>query len=337
MEPLRSGKASSELLARLLAELPPSPPEVRLGPAVGEDACAIQLHDDLLVAAADPVTLTAQELGTLSVVVNANDVAVTGARPRWFLAVILLPPGSTAETVRSLFSAVADAVEAIGAHLVGGHTEVTAAVTRPVVVGQMLGLAEGGRLLTTGGAAPGEVIVQVGPVPLEGAAVLARESADRLDGLDPVLVEAARACLEDPGISVVEPALLAARLGATALHDPTEGGLAVGLQELARASDVRLEIDPAAVLWFEPGCAVCKALGAAPWSTLASGSLLATFPAAVAGKALAALREQGYPAAAIGTTAVGTGVHDLSGHPLRSSGRDEVARVLAVSPEGSTG
>src|SRR5581483_1895747 len=178
MEPLRSGKASSELLARLLAELPPSPPEVRLGPAVGEDACAIQLHDDLLVAAADPVTLTAQELGTLSVVVNANDVAVTGARPRWFLAVILLPPGSTAETVRSLFSAVADAVEAIGAHLVGGHTEVTAAVTRPVVVGQMLGLAEGGRLLTTGGAAPGEVIVQVGPVPLEGAAVLARESAD---------------------------------------------------------------------------------------------------------------------------------------------------------------
>jgi hydrogenase expression/formation protein HypE len=135
----------------------------------------------------------------------------------------------------------------------------------------------------------------------------------------------------------VEPALLAARLGATSLHDPTEGGLAAGRQEVALASGVRLEIDPTVVLWFEPGCAVCKALGADPWSTLASGSLLATFPVAIAREALAALRGQGYPATAIGTTAVGTGVHDLSGHPLRSSRRDEVARVLAVSPERASG
>ena len=329
--PLRSGKIRADLLAELLDELPAAPPELRLGPSVGEDACAIEIDGGTLIVSSDPITLSSKEIGRLAVIVNANDLAVTGARPRWFLAVILVPPETDESVVRGIFAAVRDALVEVGATLVGGHTEVTPVVNRPVVIGQMLGLAEAGRFVATGGAAAGSVVVQVGPAPVEGAAVLAEEAAGRLRGLNNTVLAGARAGFDRPGISVVEPALLAARLGATALHDPTEGGLAAGLHELANASGVRIRIDRQAVLWFEPGVAVCRALGADPWSTLASGTLLAAFPAPAAAAALQALAEQGHTAAAIGRVEPGSGVHDGDGRLIPWLERDEVDRVLLDS------
>jgi len=331
--PLPVGKIPTGLLARVLAGLPAAPADVRLGPALGEDACAIDVPAGTLVAAADPITLSGSEIGRLAVTVNANDLAVSGARPRWFLAVVLLPPGTDEEDVHELFGALVHALAAIGAALVGGHTEVTPVVTRPIVVGQMLGLVEGDQLVRTGGARPGDVVVQVGPVPVEGAAVLAREAAGRLAGVDPDVLEAARAALEHPGISVVEPALLAARLGASSLHDPTEGGLAAGLHELAGAAGVELRVDRDAVLWFDPGVAVCRALGAEPWSTLASGSLLAAFPAEAVDGAAAELARCGYRVSVIGRAETGSGVFDLGGRPI-ADGPEEVARVLGAGVRG---
>ena len=326
---LASGKIPIALLARMLAELPPPPPELLLRPRIGEDACAIELPGGILVAASDPITLTSGEIGELSVIVNANDVAVTGVRPRWFLAVVLVPPGTTEAPIRDLFAGMRQSLVRVGAYLVGGHTEVTRAVTQPVVVGQMLGLAEDGRFVSTGGVRPGDLILQVGPAPVEGAAVLAGEASDRLGHVDPVIVRAAGDALHDPGISVVEPALLATELGATALHDPTEGGLAAGLHEMAHASGVGIRVAREAVLWFEPGRAICRALGADPWATLASGSLLAALPPDRAEPALLALAAEDHPAAAIGVAVAGSGVRDTEGQPIPWPERDEVARLLS--------
>jgi hydrogenase expression/formation protein HypE len=327
--PLASGKIPVGLLAELLAGLPPAPPELRLGPGVGEDACAIEVGSEALVVASDPVTLTADEVGFLSVVVNANDVAVTGARPRWFLATVLVPPGTSGEDVRGIFADIRRGLERVGAHLVGGHIEVTAAVSQRVVAGQMLGIAEGGRVVATGGAGVGDVVVQVGRAPVEGAAALAREAAAQLEELEPTVLAAARAAADRPGISIVEPALLAARLGATALHDPTEGGLAAGLHELAHASGVRVRVEREAVLWFEPGIAVCRAVDADPWATLASGTLLATLPAPRVDDALRALAAAGHEAAVIGRAEAGSGLCDSRGREIAWPERDEVARLLA--------
>ena len=147
------------------------------------------------------------------------------------------------------------------------------------------------------------------------------------------MIEAARVALDRPGISVVEAALLAKRLGATALHDPTEGGLAGGLHEIACAAGVRIRVDRDAILWFEPGLVVCRALDADPWSTLASGSLLAVFPATVAEAALAELAGHQHTAAAVGVVEPGSGVHDIVGAAIPWPDRDEVARLLASSDE----
>jgi hydrogenase maturation factor len=323
---LASGKLPLELLAQLLADLS-LPPEVRIGAGIGEDACAIEVSDGVLVVAADPITLTSEDIARLSVIVNANDVAVTGARPRWFLAVVLVPPGTGEAVVRELFAALRQALSTLGAFLVGGHTEVTPAVNRPVVVGQMLGMAENG-VVETGGFGPGDAVLQVRPAPIEGAAVLAREAGERLVGLERAVVESARAALDDPGISVVEAALLSTELGVKALHDPTEGGLAMGLHEMAAAAGAGIRIDRESALWFAPGLAVCQALDADPWSTLASGTLLAVFDSADVEQALSAFAAEGHPAVRIGTAEAEAGVRDSEGRPMPWTERDEVARLL---------
>ena len=323
--PLPAGKLAPDLLARLIAT--DLPPEVRLGPRVGEDACAIEVEAGTLVAATDPITLTGSGVGAHAVVINANDVAVTGARPRWFLACVLLPEGSTADDAEALFAGMRRALDAVGAVLVGGHTEVTAAVRQPLVVGQMLGMAVE-RTVPTGGRRPGDAVVQVGPAPVEGAAVLADLlPPDRLATVSDHTLDAARSALETPGISVVEPALAAARAGASALHDPTEGGLSAGLHEMADASGVALTLDAERIAWFDAGVALCAAAGLDAWGTLASGTLLAGFAPDRLDAALRDLARAGHAAAVIGRAAAGSGVAFADGTPLPRYERDELSRL----------
>lgn len=316
------------MLRELLAAGVSSACEVRVPPAIGEDACVIEVQSGALIAATDPITLTTHGVGAHAVVINANDVAVTGARPRWYLATILLPLGTTEADVRTLFNEMRDALDEVGAVLVGGHTEVTGAVTHPTVVGQMLGLCEKGQFVRTAGMQASDVVLQIGAAPIEGIAVLAQEAASHLGGIAPDSLTRARAALHRPGISVVEPALRAAALGANALHDPTEGGLSAGLHELAEASGLGLCLDQDAVLWFESAIEICAALGADPWGVLASGTLLAALPEASAGAAQKALEAEGYANRAIARAVVGDGVHRIDGVPLPRYERDELCRIL---------
>jgi hydrogenase expression/formation protein HypE len=302
-------------MSRLLAGFGPVPPEVMLGPAIGEDACAIDVPGGVLVVATDPITLTGRDVGRLAVTVNANDVAVTGARPRWFLAAVLLPPGSTEQVAASLFAQMQRSLNESDIVLVGGHTEVTKAVNQPVVVGQMLGWAEDGRVVKTGGVRTGDV-------------VLAEEGAALLGAVDPVLLGAAHGALDNPGISVVSVALLATRLGATAMHDPTEGGLAAGLHEMAAASGVRLRVDRSRVLWWGPAIALCQAVGADPWATLASGTLLAAFDPSTVPNVERAFSARKYEANVIAVAEPGSGVIDIGADPIPWPERDELSRVL---------
>jgi len=201
-------------------------------------------------------------------------------------------------------------------------------VRQTLLVGQMLGTAPRDGWVSSAGMRPGDVVLQVGEAPVEGAAVMAAEAGDRLRGLEPALLERARRSLDDPGISVVESALRAAELGASALHDPTEGGLSAALHELAEASEVALRVAADEVLWYAPGRALCDALGADPWGTLASGALLAAFPQDRVSAARSALAAEGWPVSAIANAEQGAGVILSSGEPLARHDRDELSRVL---------
>ncbi len=324
---LPPGKLPPALLAELLPDAADLPAEVRVGPRIGEDACAIAVEGGSLIAATDPITLFGSGVASHAVWINANDVAVMGVEPRWFLANVMLPIGTREDEVRDLFASMQEALGELGAVLVGGHSEITGAVNMPLVVGQMLGWCEGERFVTTGGVRPGDVILQVGRTPVEGALVIADARPDVK--VDAQLLARARQALRDPGISIVAPALLAARHGATALHDPTEGGIATALHEVAEAGEVAIvDLDPTAVLWFEPGVALCRAIGADPWGTLASGALLAAFGPDEASAARDALTAQGHEVAEIARAEAGSGVTRTDGTPLPRFERDELSRVL---------
>ena len=199
---MQPGKLPHDILARLLRDLPRRDPRVLLGPGVGRDAAVIDTGGPrLLVAKADPITFASEEIGWYAVHVNANDIACTGARPLWFLATILLPAGSTPSLPESIFAQAAEACEALGIEIVGGHTEITIGLDRPIVSGAMLGEAERDGLVRPDGARAGDALVLTKGIAIEGTAVLAREAAPALRklGVPVATVETARRYIRTPG------------------------------------------------------------------------------------------------------------------------------------------
>jgi len=328
------GKLPPEHLVALLRRYAPPAPGVVVGPGLGLDAAVLRLGDRLLVAKSDPITFASDEIGWYAVNVNANDVAALGGTPRWFLATLLLPEGATTPALAdTIFAQVAAACADIGAALVGGHTEITHGLDRPIVVGTMLGEVAATDLVTGAGAQVGDVVLLTKAVALEGTSLIAREKADDLTHLPVDLLAEARGYLHDPGISIVRDAAIVRAAGPVhAMHDPTEGGVAMGLHEVAQASGVGLAIDAESLPIWPPTVALCAAFGLDPLGLLASGALIAVMPPEVAEAALVALAAAGIQAQPIGRVvpaAQGVRLHRAGqALPLPTFARDELARLF---------
>jgi len=302
------GKLPPDLLRRLLAQAPAGDARVLLGPGVGMDCAVIDYGETLLVYKSDPITFATDEIGWYAVQVNANDIATTGAVPRWMLATLLLPEGETTqEMVEKIGHQIFDACRGIGVTLVGGHTEITSGLRRPVLVGTLIGEVERHRLVTPRGAQPGDRVLLTKGVPIEAAALLAREFPEMLrSALSEAEIGQARDFLYHPGISVLRDAQVATRSGkVTAMHDPTEGGLAGALWELAEASQHSLSFDPQTVPVLPLARRICTILGIDPLAAIASGALLLTAPVDQAPKIRRALEAEGIGCSEIGGVEIG--------------------------------
>ena len=336
MTSLPVGKLRAEVLQKMFDRLPTADPRVLVGPRVGEDAAVIDMGDRCLVATTDPITFTTDDAAWYAVHVNANDVAVRGARPKWFLATLLLPEGATTDaTVEALFEELGRACEELEVTLVGGHTEVTHGLDRPIVVGTMLGEVARDRLVTTSGARVGDAIVMTKGVPLEGAAIIARErdAALRARGVPAATIRRARGLLKTPGISVLPEAEIACELAPVhAMHDPTEGGIATALHELADAAGVGLRIDAERIMILPEGRLLCDAFGLDPLGTIASGALLMTLAPADAGIVIHALARESIDCHFIGQVVPREqGVMLVEGgraRPLPVFAQDEITRLF---------
>lgn len=336
MSRLPVGKLRSAMLQTLLDKGPVRDPRVVVGPRVGEDAAVIDLGDRYLIVTADPITFATDEIARYALQVNANDVAVRGARPRWFLATLLLPEGRTTdESVERLFGELHEACDELDVALVGGHTEVSLGLDRPVIAGTMLGEVAKDKLVTTGGARVGDAVVLTKGVPLEGAAIIAREKEAELlaRGVRASVIRTAKGFLRTPGLSVLPEAEIACELAAVhAMHDPTEGGVATALHELAEAAGVGLRIDRDRVTILPEGRELCAAFGLDPLGTIASGALLMTLTPADAGIVIHALAREGIDSHFIGQVVPReqgvTLVSERRQAPLPTFPQDEIARVF---------
>ena len=332
---MKPGKLSPKLLSELLDRIPIDDPRV-VGPRPGEDAAVIDFGDRYLVAKTDPVTFATDLIGWYLVQVNANDLAVSGATPRWLMTTLLLPNETTAEAVRGIFDQTVDACKALGVTLVGGHTEVTYDLPRPLAIGAMLGEAPRDRLVRTSGARPGDAIVLTKGIAIEGTALLAREAGEQLReaGVADETIGRARELLFTPGISVVPDAAIALEAAQVhSMHDPTEGGLATGLQELATSAGVGVAIDGDEIAILPECRTLCMALGLDPLGLIASGAMLVTLDPHEVSRLIDALAQRGIPASQIGrVTPPDEGLTLRTGRstqPLRLFERDELARFFA--------
>lgn len=330
------GKLPADLLRSLLDRYATPDPRVVVGPGIGEDAAIINMGDRYLVAKTDPITFATDDIGWYAVHVNANDIACCGATPRWFLATLLLPEGkTTGELAEKIFHQISGACRQLGVSLCGGHSEIAFGLDRPIVVGQMLGEVAPDRYITTSGAQVGDVLILTKGIAVEGTAIIARERRAELRGIvSDSDLDRGSDFIREPGISVVRDARLAMEAGGVhALHDPTEGGLATGLWEMAQAADVGLVIDRAQIPVFPECQQLSSQYGLDPLGLIASGALLIAGERERAEAMIRRLQSAGIEAACIGevvSSEEGCQMRETDGThtPLPIFTRDEITRLF---------
>jgi hydrogenase expression/formation protein HypE len=285
------------------------------------------------VAKSDPITFTAEDIGWYAVQINANDIATSGAQPRWFMAVLLLPEQTTDRAlIDRIFAQIEQACREIEVTLIGGHTEITAGLDRPILIGTMWGEITKDRLITPRGASPGDILLLSKGIPIEACSILAREYRSELGSLPEELVERARNYLYDPGISVLPEARIAVQIGGvTCMHDPTEGGLLSGLWEVSDAAGVGLLIDEEAIPILPEAQALCQHLGVDPLAAIASGALLMTVEEERGESVCLGIKSAGINVTQIGVVIPQRGVwikSDSGLQPLSRPSRDAIAELF---------
>lgn len=305
-----------------------------VGATYGEDAAVVAWGDRCLVLAMDPVTMSARP-GKIVVQINANDIAVCGAKPRWLLAAVLLPTDSGEAQARQVMDDLRHSCAQHGVSLIGGHTEISPSVNQPIVTGCMIGEVDKDRLVTSSGAKPGDMLLLAGPIAVEGTGILGSEYAAVLaaHGVAGDSIAAASALLERPGISIVP--MVDALLSVTtphAMHDPTEGGVLSALGEMLGASGLGAHIEADCIPILAPCQEICAALHLDPLRLLASGSLLAAIDPGDVGAVQGALRDGGFETAVLGAVLPASEgrfiIQNGERSPLPEVERDELARFV---------
>ncbi len=270
-----SGKVPTEVLQKIVfRNLGAKRDDVALSPSIGEDAAIVKAGNEVLAVSSDPITGAEKWLGWLAVHVSANDVATRGVQPRWFNSIILLPNNSTPERIEKICTQMDKAATQLNVAIIGGHCEITPGIDHPIVTGCAIGVAEDRKYVTSSGAQIGNNIILTKGTGIEGTAILASDrSIELLDVFEKSFLEKAESYFEK--ISVVKDAITAFKTGGvSAMHDPTEGGLAGALHELADAAKVGFNVYEKKIFVPEETRKICKHFDIDPFQLISSGSLL---------------------------------------------------------------
>jgi hydrogenase expression/formation protein HypE len=297
------GKLPPSITESLLKKAPVLDPRVLLGPGVGLDCAIVDMGDTCLVMKSDPITFATEDIGWYAVQICSNDIATTGAQPRWFLSTLLLPEGkTTSDMVEKIGNQVFRACKEKNISVIGGHTEITYGLDRPILMGTMIGEVTKDMLITPKGAKPGNKLLITKGIPIEGTAIIAKEFPAKVKTLlGEKAQQQAADFIHSPGISVLKDAQIAIQAGkVTAMHDPTEGGLAAALWEMATACENTLVIKQDQIGMPELSKKICETFDIDPLATIASGALLMAVEAADSDAIQAALHKENIACMEIG-------------------------------------
>jgi len=293
------GKVSETVLKRsVLKQIRHRRSEVLVGPNVGEDCGVIELkEDEVFVVSTDPITGTKEDIGTLAVHITANDIASNGAEIIGILLTILLPKGSKEKDLKEIMKEVEKVCSTLNIDVIGGHTEVTAAVNQPVITVTGVGKMPKSHMIKTAGVTVGQEIVVTKWIGLEGTAIIAKEKLEELTSkYTKDFIQGAVSFMEH--ISVVKEAMIARKMGVTSMHDVTEGGIFGALWELGEASHVGMEIDLKKIPLRQETVEICEYYNINPYQLISSGVMLMVTDRANA--LVEELKKNGIPATVIG-------------------------------------
>ncbi len=279
---LRSGKISPRILRGLvLSHLGYDRDEVIVPAAFGEDASVLDLGNAPVILSTDPITAAEAGAGRLAVIISCNDVAAGGGEPVGVLLTIILPEGSDQEVLRRIMGEAHETAKAMGVAIIGGHTEVVPHVSQPIISTTVVGKALPDLPywpITSSAARPGDKLLMTKVAGLEGTAILAADFAEILRERGVSEEELREAEALGDLISVVPEALEAARTGARAMHDVTEGGIIGAAYEMAAASGTGVIIREEDIPIEPVTRTFCRALHLDPLRLISSGALLIATP-----------------------------------------------------------
>ena len=274
---MKSGKLPNKILSQLLSTLPNNDKRIIVGPSAGEDASAIDMGDKYLLVKTDPITFTSDNMGWYLVNVNSNDIFTMGGEPKWLLTTLLFNPSVKESKIKEIFEDIKNSCSKMNISLVGGHTEITPEVNSPIAIGCLIGEVEKNKLLKTSGANNNDDILVTKHIGLEGTSILGNHIKNYKTNIQQSVINNAINLIYNPGISVKDEAQLATKNNlASSLHDPTEGGLITGLEELAIASNNGMLINSDKIPIKSETEIICKELNLNPLGLISSGSLIIT-------------------------------------------------------------
>jgi len=283
-------------------------PDVVLGAKFGEDVALTRVGGVLLASHVDPIVGAVQNIGWLAVHVACNDIATSGAAPRWIQLLVLVPSEDDEALLAEIMQDIARASDETGVEIIGGHTGYSASLSRPLVAVTALGTVQEGDQVLTQGAQPGDHVIITKGIPLEGTAILANDfsQAALCLGLTQADLAAARALMSK--VSVIPEAMIFAKFGATSMHDVTRGGLLETLREMTLVSGVGMQIEDDRIPIPKVAVRFASAFQFDPLKMISSGTLAATVPDAKVAAVAEALGDSGILFADIGMIIEGKGV-----------------------------
>lgn len=239
---LKAGKLDSKLLESIVFKnITYQRPEVITRPGIGEDCAVVDFGEYECILSTDPITGASDEIGSLAVHISCNDIASNGVAPLGIMLTVLLPVGTTEAEIEKIMRQAGETAKELEVEIIGGHTEITPAVVKPVIISTALGRAKKGASPEAGKIQPGDLMLITKEAGLEGAGIIASDHQERLKGvLSPAEWQEAVAMLSR--VSVVKEGVIAGQVGAVAMHDITEGGVLGAVWEMCEIASVGGEV-----------------------------------------------------------------------------------------------
>ena len=297
---LKTGKLDSRLLEEIVFKnIKYKRPEVITRPGIGEDCAVVDFGAYECVLSTDPITAAVGEIGKLAVHISCNDIASNGIEPLGIMLTVMLPVGTTEEQVEEIMKQAGQVSEELGVEIIGGHTEITPAVTKPVIVSTAIGRGEKWSSQQAENMKPGDYILMTKQAGLEGTGIIAGDFKETLKGfLTEGEFKEAAGMLEK--VSVVKEGVLAGRIGTAGMHDVTEGGILGAVWEMCDIAKTGAEVWIDQIPVAEVTKKICDRFDIDYLRLISSGSMMIMVHPEVKERMENELRSAGIPVACIG-------------------------------------